>query len=133
MGKAAGLIRLMLAGAFLLALTLSVFPVSANACPNTRLVPGTAQPDAHVTSLETVASVTPLTTVLNAHHQGHHGSSTLDCCKLGLCGSGLAAVLPAAGLVAPHSRSAPSFTPLRAAALPGLNISPPPPPPRSRA
>lgn len=131
MDKAADLIRLMLAGVFLLAFALSVVPASANACPNTRLVSGTAPLSRDVASLETVAAATPITAALNAHRHGHHGS-TPDCCALGLCGSPAAAVLPAAGLVSPVSKSAPCFAPQHAAPIPGLNTSPTSPPPRSR-
>ena len=76
MGKAAGFIRLMLAGVFLLALALSVLPASANACRSARPVPGTAQLPAHVASPETVAAIAPIAAALDARHHGHHGGST---------------------------------------------------------
>ena len=133
MSKAAGLIRLMLAGAFLLVLALSVLPASANACLDARPVSGAAQMSAREASLETGAAVTPISAALNAPRHGHRGSSTPDCCDLGLCGGPAAAVLPAAGLVAPPSGFVPCFASLRAAPIPGLDTSPAPPPPRNRA
>ncbi|HJS83959.1 MAG TPA: hypothetical protein VJ779_00685 [Acetobacteraceae bacterium] len=132
MGKAAGFIRLMLAGVFLVALALSVLPASANACPQAQPMPGMARLSGHVASFGIVAATTPIAAALDAPHHGHRGSSTPDCCDLGLCGPA-AAVLPAMALVAPPSGSMPHFTSRRAAPIPGLDTSPIPPPPRSRA
>jgi hypothetical protein len=122
MGRAAGPIRLLLAGVFLLARIALGFAAGAQPCPAVTHVQAVAPHGA-----AQVIAASPGESMGNAPCRPDHAMPC--CCGPGLCGTALG-VLPPPLPLDPLPISALAFAPDRGADVPGIRASPALPPPR---
>lgn len=130
MGRAANLIRLILAGVFLLAFAVPAPSADAEAASVLGRRFDTALPSRAEASFTAIAVAMPMAAVSDTASHPGPATSMPECCALGLCGGTVNAVLPAALLLGPLPGAAAVFTPLRAPPIPGIDASPASPPPR---
>ncbi|RAI55227.1 hypothetical protein DOO78_24550 [Roseicella frigidaeris] len=122
MGRAAGLVRLMLAAVFLLGRMALGFAAGIQPCPAAMHVQTVTHNGAgHA------AAASPSKGMADAPCRPDHVMPC--CCGPGLCGTALA-VLPSATQLGPHAAFTVAFTPGPASAAAGIRASPALPPPR---